>query len=64
MKGAVMHGLLDVLESAIDLDKYFADDISDVVCTGSLAPFLLSHRAATKNIVIVTHSSRRAEDIA
>ena len=59
-----MHGLLDVLESAIDLDKYFADDISDVVCTGSLAPFLLSHRAATKNIVIVTHSSRRAEDIA
>ena len=59
-----MHGLLDVLESAMDLDKYFADDISDVVCTGSLAPFLLSHRAATKNIVIVTHSSRRAEDIA
>ena len=58
-----MQGLLDVLERAIDLDKYFTDEISDVVCTQSLTPFLLSHRSATKPIVIVTHSSRRAEDI-
>jgi len=63
MKGVVMQGLLDVLGRAIDLDKYFTEAIIDVVCVQSLTPFLLSHRASTKPIVIVTHSSRRAEDI-
>mgnify|MGYP003891333347 FL=1 len=63
MKGVVMQGFLDVLGRAIDLDKYFTEAITDVVCVQSLTPFLLSHRASTKPIVIVTHSSRRAEDI-
>ena len=63
MKGAVMQGLLDVLDRAINLDKYFTESITDVVCAQSLTPFLLSHRASAKPIVIVTHSSRRAEDI-
>ncbi len=58
-----MQGFLDVLGRAIDLDKYFTEAITDVVCVQSLTPFLLSHRASTKPIVIVTHSSRRAEDI-
>ena len=64
MKGVVMQGFLDVLGQAIDFDKYFTEAITDVVCVQSLTPFLLSHRASTKPIVIVTHSSRRAEDIA
>lgn len=58
-----MQGLLDVLARAIDLDKYFTESITDVVCAQSLTPFLLSHRASANPIVIVTHSSRRAEDI-
>ena len=58
-----MQGLLDVLDRAINLDKYFTESITDVVCAQSLTPFLLSHRASAKPIVIVTHSSRRAEDI-
>lgn len=58
-----MQGLLDVLDRAINLDKFFNDEVLDLVCAQSLTPFLLSHRATSKPIVIVTHSSRRAEDI-